>query len=136
RWSEHPRGPDIHLHADPNGDCRITASTALLARLLDNLVENALKYSTPGTPVEVTLLRENSEAVVAVEDHGRGIAAEEKATIFEPFFRTRAARDAGIAGSGLGLAIAARIAGAFRGRLTCTSELGRGSRFTLRLPLV
>ena len=62
-------------------------------------------------------------------------AAEDLGEIFNPFFRSRAAREAGIAGSGLGLAVAARIAAACGGRLECTSEPGRGSRFTLRLPL-
>lgn len=135
RWNDHPRRADIRLRSEENGPCRITASSALLARLLDNLIENALKYSERGSRVDVTLARDDAEAVVAVEDQGRGIEAEDRSAIFNPFFRSRAARDAGIAGAGLGLAIAARIAKACGGRLNCTSELDRGSRFTLRLPL-
>ncbi len=135
RWEGHPRRANLRLSGGCQGACQIRASTALLARLLDNLIENALKYSEPGSPVEVSLASGDAEVIVAVEDQGRGIASEDLPSIFNPFFRSRAARTAGIAGAGLGLAIAARIATACGGRLDCTSELGRGSRFTLRLPL-
>lgn len=134
RWNAHPRRADISLKIGPAGSSQINASGALLTRLLDNLVENALKYSSPGSKVEVIATSNDAEALVQVQDQGRGIAAEDLDEIFHPFFRSRAAREAGITGTGLGLAIAARIATAFGGRLECTSDLGRGSRFTLRLP--
>lgn len=136
RWINHQRKSDINLRIDYIGDGRIKASPALLARLLDNLVENALKYSAPGSRVEVSAARENGEAIVEVQDHGRGIESSDLPEIFNPFFRCKAARNAGIAGTGLGLAIAARIARACGGRLDCASEIDRGSRFTLRLPTV
>ena len=135
RWKEHPRQADIRLQTDQVGVCRITASTALLTRLLDNLIENALKYSTPGSRVDVTMTNDVAGMIVAVEDQGRGIPAEDQSAIFLPLFRSRTARTAGIAGAGLGLAIAARIATACGGRLSCTSELGSGSRFALWLPI-
>ncbi|MEX1042287.1 MAG: ATP-binding protein [Pirellulaceae bacterium] len=134
RWNEHPRRGDISLRIASVGTTQIKASSALLTRLMDNLIENALKYSTPGSRVEVIAGRDDAEALVEVQDQGRGIGVEDLSEIFNPFFRSRAARDAGIAGTGLGLAIAARIATACGGWLECTSELGRGSRFTLRLP--
>jgi heavy metal sensor kinase len=136
RWNEHPRRNDISFRLAHDGECQIQASTALLTRLLDNLVENALKYSSPGSIVEISAFTDNSEALVVVQDQGRGIAAEDQTEIFKPFFRSRAAREAGIAGTGLGLAIAARIATASGGRLDCTSEIGMGSRFTLWLPTI
>lgn len=134
RWEEHSRRNDIHLQFPPVVAGRIKASPALLCRLLDNLIENALKYSEPGSRVDVTLSEGDNATLLAVQDQGRGIAAEDQAEIFQPFFRSQKAREAGIAGTGLGLAIAARIAVACGGRLDCTSEIGRGSRFTLRLP--
>lgn len=134
RWQEHPRRGDIRLNLGQLGDRQIKASPALLARLLDNLIENALKYSSPDSNVEVLASNDGADVLVEVQDYGRGIAAENLAEIFQPFFRTREAREAGIAGTGLGLAIAARIAAAFGGRLNCTSQPGQGSRFTLRLP--
>lgn len=136
RWQDHPRRADIGLRLGPMDGSSVAASPALLARLLDNLIENALKYSRPGSSVDVTASQADSEAMIEVQDHGYGIAAEDQAEIFHPFFRSQAARDAGITGTGLGLAIAARIAAAFGGQLTCTSQVGQGSRFTLRLPLV
>jgi signal transduction histidine kinase len=134
RWKEHPRRADIRLQTGKMGVCRITASTALLTRLLDNLIENALKYSTPGSRVDVTLTNHGAGMIVAVEDQGCGIPAEDQSAIFLPLFRSRAARTAGIAGAGLGLAIAARIAAVCGGRISCISELGSGSRFALWLP--
>lgn len=136
RWNEHPRHSDISLQLSTHDKGQIRASAALLARLLDNLIENALKYSQPGSPVEVCTTNTDTEILVAVQDQGRGIEAEDQAEIFHPFFRGRASRESGIPGTGLGLAIAARIATAFGGRLECTSEASRGSRFTLRLPHV
>lgn len=136
RWNEHPRRGDLSLQLGNDSDSQIRASAALLARLLDNLVENALKYSSPGSSVEVSTINDDSEVLVEVQDEGRGIAAEDQAEVFKPFFRTRAAREVGIAGTGLGLAIAARIATACGGRLNCISEVNRGCRFTLRLPRV
>ena len=122
------------LQTEKRVACRVRASPLLLARLLDNLIENALKYSPPGSPIEVALTGNGAAARVRVQDHGHGIAAEDQQSIFEPFFRSKAARSAGIAGSGLGLASASRIAAALGGRLSCASELGRGARFTLELP--
>lgn len=136
RWNEHPRRSDISLRLPHDGEGQIQVSAAMLTRLLDNLVENALKYSSPGSSVEISTVTDDSETIVEVQDQGRGIAAEDQTEIFKPFFRSRVAREAGIAGTGLGLAIAARIAAAFGGRLDCASEMDRGSRFTLRLPTV
>src|SRR5690606_2062736 len=135
RWADHPRHDDIVLHASESHACAVTASTALLARLMDNLVENALKYSPPGSRVDIELSKAENEALMAVQDHGRGIPAEDQSAIFAPFYRSRAAREAGIAGTGLGLAIAARIAEVSGGQIACTSVPEQGSRFVVRLPL-
>lgn len=136
RWREHSRKEDIGLRLGHGGDSQINASAALLARLLDNLIENALKYSSPGSSVEISTTSDGAELLIEVQDHGRGIEANDQTEIFNPFFRCRASREAGIAGTGLGLAIAARIATACGGQIQCTSEVGCGSRFTLRLPAI
>lgn len=135
RWQQHPRQADLQLHVDAPSSCQVTASPALLARLLDNLVENAFKYSEPGSPVELILSRHGGQAAIAVVDHGRGISPEDLQAIFKPFFRAQHVRSSGIAGVGLGLAIAARIAEALGGRIECSSQLNQGSRFELWLPL-
>jgi heavy metal sensor kinase len=136
RWAEDPRAGDMRLELELPLEAAVAAPPALLRQVLDNLLSNAAKYSAPGTPILLSATADDGEVVaIAVADRGRGIAAEDRATIFEPFFRTKGARDAGIAGTGLGLSIASRIAAALGGELACESELGRGSKFTLRMPL-
>jgi two-component system sensor histidine kinase SenX3 len=80
------------------------------------------------------LHKNGNSASISVSDRGIGIAPEDEHGIFEPFFRSEAARRAGIAGTGLGLSVAARIAAALGGQLSCVSRLGHGSTFTLTFP--
>lgn len=107
-----------------------------LRQLLLNLVENAIKYTTVGGTVELTLLAEHGSAVLTVKDTGMGIAAADLPFIFERFWRADRARSrgSGRGGTGLGLAISQYIAQAHGGSLTAQSRLGRGSTFTLTLP--
>jgi signal transduction histidine kinase len=102
--------------------------------LLDNLLENACKYSEPGTPIVARAWCETDAVWLAVEDRGCGIPADDLPRLFEPFYRTEAARRLGRAGVGLGLAVARRIAEAHRGTIIAESEPARGSRFLVRLP--
>ena len=102
--------------------------------MLDNLLENACKYSAPGTPIIVRTWREPGAVAMAVEDRGGGIPAEDLPHVFEPFYRAESARRLGRAGVGLGLAVAHRIAMAVGGTIDVASDPGRGSRFVLRLP--
>lgn len=134
RWTDHPRHADMRLELALPSEMTVTASPSLLSHLLDNLISNAAKYSSAGTPLTIAATSRARDAVIEVADQGRGISPEDLKTIFEPFFRSKSARETGVAGAGLGLAIAARIAAAFGGRLECTSELGRGSRFSFYLP--
>jgi len=132
KWNEHPRHADLTLNVAR--DSRVLASSSLLSQLLDNLISNALKYSEPDTPVVLSARRNDAQVLLSVEDHGQGIAPEDRQAIFTPFFRSQAARQSGIAGTGLGLAIAARIANAMSGKLECESTPGVGSTFRLVLP--
>ncbi len=129
-----PRGADLRLNNLLEPAAQVRAPAPLLARVHDNLLSNALKYSPPGTPVEVLAHSTSEEIRVTVADRGVGIAAAEIPSLFDPFYRSPAAREKGIAGNGLGLAIAHRIATTLGGTLTCESELGVGTRFILRLP--
>ncbi|MDZ7632593.1 MAG: HAMP domain-containing sensor histidine kinase [Gemmatimonadaceae bacterium] len=107
-----------------------------LRQLLLNLVENAIKYTTVGGTVELSLSAEQGAAVLTVKDTGMGIAAADLPFIFERFWRADRARSrtSGRGGTGLGLAISQYIAQAHGGTLTAQSRLGRGSTFTLTLP--
>ena len=135
-WSGHERAADLRLE-DCNGDRPWTrAHRPLLGQLLDNLLENAGKYSEPGTPIVVRAWLEPRSVLLAVEDRGCGIAASELPRVFEPFYRTETSRRAGQAGVGLGLAVARRIAEAHRGTITAESKANEGSSFVVRLPRV
>jgi signal transduction histidine kinase len=134
RWRNHARQDDISSEFAID-DAAVLAPPTLLTQLLDNLVQNAFKYSQPGTLITIRADRQGDRAVVSVKDQGIGIAEEDQEAIFEPFIRTASARQHGVAGIGLGLALAARIAQALHGTLKCESTPGKGSEFLLTLPL-
>lgn len=104
-----------------------------LGRVLQNLLGNALKYSAPGTDVDVTGYLRGGEVVVAVSDRGAGIAPEDQTHIFERFYR--GAHRTGADGLGLGLYIARLIVEAHGGRIWCESKPGDGSTFSFTLPV-
>jgi signal transduction histidine kinase len=104
-----------------------------LRQLLDNLVSNAVKYSAAGQEVRVSLGGDNGRVRLAVRDNGPGIAPEHQTLIFEKF--GRAATGGAKPGTGLGLFIARSIAQAHGGSLDVQSALGRGTTFTLTLPV-
>lgn len=136
RWSGHPRADDLRLEIETGEPFGVRVHLPLLAQAVDNLCENACKYSARGTLVTVRLGREGEDVVLAIEDRGCGLGDEDSARVFEPFFRTEQARRDGHSGVGLGLAIAQRIVATFGGAIEVRSELGVGSQFILRLPAV
>jgi heavy metal sensor kinase len=133
-WSNHPRKDDFRLKVDGEGLFLVQAQSPLLGQLVDNLLDNACKYSEPGTPITIHLGKEDGKISLSIDDTGCGVSNEELAYIFEPFYRSPDARRRGLAGVGLGLAIAQRIAIAFGGALTVESSNRQGACFTLRLP--
>ncbi|HNI69233.1 MAG TPA: HAMP domain-containing sensor histidine kinase, partial [Nitrospira sp.] len=106
-----------------------------LRELILNLVDNAVKYSHPRGKVEIDLRVEGATARLAVRDYGIGIPQDAHKQIFDRFFRTDDARAHTKKGTGLGLAICAWIADAHHGHIDVQSEVGKGSTFTLVLPL-
>jgi heavy metal sensor kinase len=106
-----------------------------LRELFLNLMDNAVKYSRPGEAVEMTMTASSSYAKVSIIDHGIGIAQEDLCRIFDRFYRTDDARAHTKKGTGLGLAICAWIAESHGGRIDVQSEVGKGSTFTVSLPL-
>jgi signal transduction histidine kinase len=113
----------------------IRVDRGAVAQALANLVDNAVKYSGASREVEVLVAREDGEIRVAVRDRGVGIAAGEHARIFERFHRVSTGLVHDVKGSGLGLAIVRHVALAHGGRVSVESEVGRGSTFTLHLPV-
>ena len=112
------------------------AEPRLLEQALTNLVDNAIKYSEPGSRVEVTCTTEGASVIIGVRDFGCGIEARHLPRLFERFYRADKARSRSLGGTGLGLAIVKHIAQLHGGRVQVESEPGRGSLFTLRLQKV
>ncbi len=106
-----------------------------IAQLLGNLISNAVKFTPDGGRVEVRLGVEGDQAVLAVADTGIGIPAADRERIFERFFRTAIATRQAIPGTGLGLTITKAIVEAHDGTIAVDSDEGRGSTFTICLPL-
>lgn len=125
-------------HLTIEQDCEegimILADSDKLERVLDNLLRNAVSYSTPDTAIRVTLHRKESDAVFTVSNHGRTIPQEKLDRIFEQFFRLDSARSSGTGGAGLGLAIARDIVELHGGTITAES-MQETITFTVTLPL-
>ncbi len=96
-----------------------------------NLLDNAVKYGSTGGAVDVVLRQEAGRLLIAVTDNGPGIAPDDLPHLFTELYRADAQRH--VAGSGLGLAIVRRIVEQHGGQITCSSELGRGTRFEIML---
>src|SRR5262249_1505281 len=123
----------IHLSSTAESGL-LEADQARMTQLLINLIENALRHTSPGGSVRVTASLDGGAARVSVSDTGCGIAPEHLPHIFDRFYRVDTGRARADGGSGLGLSICRWIAEAHRGSLVVTSETGRGSTFTLRMP--
>jgi PAS domain S-box-containing protein len=104
-----------------------------LGRVLDNVVDNAVKYSPEGGEVRIRVRREGDTAYVLVTDHGIGIAPGDRELIFNPMYRGN--NTGNVAGTGLGLAGSRRLVELMGGTITVDSRLGEGSTFTVRLPM-
>lgn len=104
-----------------------------LQQLIANLVENALKFTPRGGSITVKLQQKGANAALSVADTGCGIAASDIPLVFRRFWRADASRH--LPGNGLGLALVKAIATSYGGTVSCASDLGRGSTFTVRLPL-
>jgi signal transduction histidine kinase len=133
-WASRPRGPDLRRGPDPPQPVWVRVHPPLLGQAVENLLENASKYSPPGSPITLRTWREAGAVCLQVGDQGRGIAAEDLLHVFEPFYRSPDVRRRGLNGVGLGLCVATRIVAAFGGRIDVESVPNQGSRFTVRLP--
>ena len=119
---------------ESEADCaQVNLDEQLLQHILNNLLSNALKYSPPGGRVQFDLTCSTDQAVFRIQDHGLGIPAEDRAHLFETFYRASNVRT--IAGTGLGLAIVKRSVELHGGTIDLDSQVGVGTTVTVTLPL-
>src|SRR6185295_18669839 len=140
------------LQFDPKLDVPpICADPKELRRVLSNVVENAIKYTPDGGRIVLSALQQDGQVAISVADNGRGIPAEDMPILFDKFHRGRPARhseamrnattdaefleDADVSGVGLGLYLARNVMERMGGRITVESQVGRGSTFSLHLPV-
>jgi two-component system, OmpR family, sensor histidine kinase SenX3 len=127
------RSIEIELDEVPGRLC-VVGERRQLVSAVTNLVDNAVKYSEKGSPVEVRARTDGTWVDVIVRDHGIGIPSRDLERIFERFYRVDRARSRETGGTGLGLAIVRHVASNHRGEVRVESREGTGSTFTLRLP--
>jgi len=129
------RHPDRRIEVEFGADVpSVDGDAALLRRALDNLLDNARKYSPPDSEIRVRAARRGSDVAIEVVDRGEGIAAEDLDRIFTPFFRADRSRTRATGGVGLGLALSKRIVEAHGGTLVASSAPGAGTTMTVALP--
>jgi signal transduction histidine kinase len=117
----------------------VMADPIAVSKCVDNLISNAMKYGGANRWIAVRARtaqeRSQSEVQISVEDKGIGISAADMESIFEPFYRARAVREGQMRGVGLGLYLVKRMIEGMGGRVSVSSEIGRGSCFVLHLPV-
>jgi heavy metal sensor kinase len=125
----------VNLTTTPGPDVTLSVDQSLMLQLLMNLIDNALRHTSPGDSVDVRWSRSGNQIAIEVEDTGTGIDEDDLPHIFERFYRADRARSRREGSAGLGLAISRWIAQAHGGSISVQSEPGRGSCFTVHLPV-
>jgi signal transduction histidine kinase len=123
---------ELKLAAEP---AVLQGDEGRLCQVVNNLVNNALKYSAPESAVKVQVERQAEHVCFSVQDSGQGIDAEHLESIFQPFYRTSDARASTVSGTGLGLAICKDIVEQHGGHIWCESSVGVGSTFFVEFPV-
>ncbi|HLY94843.1 MAG TPA: ATP-binding protein [Gaiellaceae bacterium] len=128
-----PDGAEIEFDASP-GAGTVETDAGRLRQVLDNLIENAVKYAPGGGRTTVHVAAEETLVRFTIADSGVGIPAAELERIFEKFYRLDPEHTRGVAGTGLGLYVCKELVERMNGRVSVESAVGRGSTFTVELP--
>lgn len=127
------KGLSLEIKAD--GEVGVQGDKVNLRRLFLNVMDNAIRYTPQGGVISVNLSQQGATALVTIADSGVGIPTEHIPNIFDRFYRVDKARSRAEGGSGLGLAICRQIAQAHGGEISVESQVGKGSTFSIKLPL-
>jgi two-component system, OmpR family, sensor histidine kinase CiaH len=125
----------VSMQICANESLIVAADPQRLARVMNNLLDNALRHTCPGTAIDISVERAGSEARVVVRDHGEGVSATDMPRVFDRFYRGEKSRSRTYGGAGLGLAIARGIVDGHGGRISVANAAGGGAEFTVALPL-
>jgi two-component system, OmpR family, phosphate regulon sensor histidine kinase PhoR len=129
-------GKELTVEFDPVSEVpNLTGDRSSLQGVLQELLDNAIRYSSPGGRITIRAEHKGSEVLISVSDTGIGIPKVDQDRIFERFYRADPARSRESGGTGLGLAIAKHLIEAHHGRITVESEVGKGSTFSIFLPV-
>ncbi|MDQ6857539.1 MAG: ATP-binding protein [Chloroflexota bacterium] len=123
----------IAVRAQTVPDLRVLGDATGLERVLDNLLDNALRFAPAGSVIDLRVARDRTRARITVADHGPGVPASERSLVFERFHRAAGSRGPG---AGLGLAIARAVVDAHEGAISVAETPGGGATFVVELPLV
>ncbi len=134
RYQAQKDGFQVTSEVDPDMQDTFADPTAISMAFL-NLLDNSVKYSGDQKMIRVVVVQKDGHIDLSVADQGPGIAPEEQERIFDKFYRGSAAATGRIRGSGIGLSITKHVAEMHGGEVLVTSELGKGSTFTLRIPI-
>ena len=129
------RFPNGKITASIDERLYITGEHLLIQMLVNNLIENAIKYSPKAAPIHVSLQEQNKKAILKVADEGFGISGEEKKKVFDKFYRTGNENTRSAKGTGLGLYLCKKIVQDHNGYITVTDNLPQGSIFTVTFTL-
>jgi two-component system phosphate regulon sensor histidine kinase PhoR len=128
------RQAGVTLNLDVAADLKVIGDGDELLQVMQNLIENAIKYAAGGKRIDIAATKPGEgEVEASVTDYGPGIASEHVPRLTERFYRVSVQESRSRGGTGLGLAIVKHILNRHRGRLMVSSDLGKGSRFTIRL---
>lgn len=127
--------PDNVISLLPCEHMIVNADREKVEQVVINLISNAIKYSDPGKPVEVSCVRDETELTLSVKDTGMGIAQKDIAKLFKPHSRIRTSQTESISGFGIGLYVSAEIIRQHGGDIGVESEPGKGSMFWFKLPV-
>jgi signal transduction histidine kinase len=125
----------VFIASIPKETPTISADPKHIKQLWSNLVSNAIRYTPEGGAVSVTMEVQDGQVATSVSDTGIGISPEELPHIFEEFYRTKAAKTHSEVGTGLGLSLVKRIIETYHGHIDIQSTVGKGSTFTVTLPV-
>ncbi|WP_343562348.1 HAMP domain-containing sensor histidine kinase [Sphingobacterium sp.] len=124
---------EVELHADPES-IQIKGDESHLKNVINNLLENAMKYSGPHVSIKVDIKAAKEHVQVRIRDNGKGIAPEYHQRVFDMFFRVPSGNLHDVKGFGLGLAYVKQVVKRHEGKISVESELGKGSTFIIKLP--